>query len=160
MQPACSSVSARNCKSAEGTGPLVASTCSTMPGAQRACSVHLCAAMPSQPPLLIRYHAAAWLLRRTTQSSLTRSLFLLTLPEPYHLLSCLFLAFTLASISSKEITSKVSLVLVTSYFITSVQRAPFTITTPITCVMAELRIWCDTCKERAAEEASSLCSNR
>lgn len=93
-------------------------------------------------------------------SGLTRSLFLLTFLEPYHFLSHPFLALIVASISSKEITSKISLVLVSSYFITNRQHIPFTITTPITFVMAVLHICCDTCKGRTVEETSSSCSNR
>lgn len=119
----------------------------------------VCAAMSSQLLLLL---TIVWLGRhselRKKMSSLARSLFLLTLPEPYHLLSRLFLALILASISSKEITSKIILVLVSSYFIPNTQCIPSTITTPITFLMAVLRIWCDTCEGRA-EEASSSCSN-
>lgn len=142
---------------------LGASNCSTMAGPQRACAVRVCAATALRLLLCflpLCYQAIVWLPRQTIQPSFTRTLSLLTLPEPYHLLSCLFLAFILASISSKEITSNISLLLVASYFITRTQRVPFTITTPITGVMAELRIWRDTCKERAVQEASSSCSNR
>lgn len=90
-------------------------------------------------------------MKQKKKTNLTKSLFLLILLEPYHILSCLCLAFMVASISSKEITSKISLVLVSLYFITSTQCIPFTITTPITFVMAVLHICYDTCKGRCKQ---------
>lgn len=162
VQALCNSVSTGNGKNAEDTAPFGASNCSTQRSPEDLHGPCLCCHDLAAPALfsLLYCHAIVWLPRQSIQSSLTRSLFLLTLPEPYHLLSCLFLAFILASISSKEITSKISLVLVTSYFVSNTHRVPFTITTPITGVMAEPRIWCDTCKERPVQEASSSCSNR
>lgn len=141
---------------------LWASNCSSVPVSCRVCMVHaqVCAAMSSQLWLLL---TIIWLgrhseLRKKNVWFSQKSLSFNSPRTLYHLLSRLFLALILASISSKEITSKITLVLVSSYSIPNTQRVPSTITTPITFLMAVLRIWCDTCEGRA-EEASSSCSN-
>lgn len=140
-------------------GPATAAPCQVPRGLSSSCLFchDLAAAVLFFTALLPRHRLAA---KTEHPVQLNQESLPFNSPRTYHLLSCLFLAFILASISSKEITSKIFLVLVASYFITSTQRVPFTITTPITGVMAELRIWCDTCKERAVQEASSSCSNR
>lgn len=59
-----------NSKNAVGTDPFWARNCSTVPGRQRACTVHarVCAATSSQLSLLLCYHTIIWLGRRSIQN--------------------------------------------------------------------------------------------
>lgn len=72
-------------------------------------AVHVCSATTSQRLfcfLPLCYHAIAWLPRQSIQSSLTRSLFLLTLPEPIIYYLVFFLLLYLQVSHQKKLPAK------------------------------------------------------